>query len=137
MCIVLLLYFEYLLTISYLFSLKLKRGHHDLVEVIVSIIRSIILRTDFSSGSNAADAHQLEVILPLLLSLLDERDSTAKAVVLLMAELCYINSDGRVLKEMCKCLSCGTRCQKKNAIDVILELVHGHPDSINEIFPSL
>lgn len=60
------------------------------MEISISIMREVIFRTDSQSGGCAADTHQLQRILPMLLSLLDERDSTAKAVILLMAELCYV-----------------------------------------------
>uniref|UniRef100_A0A1D1ZF51 Peroxisomal membrane protein PEX21 n=1 Tax=Anthurium amnicola TaxID=1678845 RepID=A0A1D1ZF51_9ARAE len=116
---------------------QLKCDHQDLVEVTLSILRAIMFRTDFSSGSSAAHTHQVEATLPLLLSLLDERDSTAKTVILLIAEFCYRNMDGQDLKEILKHLASGTHYQKKNAVDVIRELFSGYSDSVNKISPSL
>ncbi|CAA7399297.1 unnamed protein product [Spirodela intermedia] len=117
---------------------QLKCDREDLVEISVSIMREVIFRTDFQSGGCAVDTHQLQHILPTLLSFLDERDSTAKAVILLLAEFCYVRSrDGPGIMEILKLLASGSHNQKKNAVDVIVELVHGYSDAKNKISPAL
>ncbi|KAK4372602.1 hypothetical protein RND71_007986 [Anisodus tanguticus] len=62
-------------------------------EVIVSslcIFKAVIFRTNSSLSKHSADIRQINALLPMLLHLLDERDSAAKAVIKLFAEYCSI-----------------------------------------------
>ncbi|XP_077253695.1 ARM repeat superfamily protein isoform X2 [Tasmannia lanceolata] len=123
--------------ISDLLLSQLLCSDEDVIEQAVAILRAIMFKTNFSSPGNCIlDYRQMEATLPSLLSLLDERDSTARAVVLLTAEYCSVNPDG-CLQEIFKRLDCGNYCQRRNAIDVIAELIHIASDSKNILSPSV
>ncbi|KAJ8638025.1 hypothetical protein MRB53_012292 [Persea americana] len=116
-------------TSNFLLSL-LHCTDEDVIDGAVSILRALIFQPNFPLiKSSHLDLQQMESVFPLLLNLLDERDSIAKAVVLLTAEFCFLNPDGQCLKEIFIRLDSGNRCQRWNAIDVILELIHVSSDS--------
>ena len=52
---------------------------------VVSILKAIILKPNISQDT---DSRQANIVIPFLLHLLDERDGTARAVVMLIAEYC-------------------------------------------------
>lgn len=73
------------------FGVKLQCTDEDLIDGAVSILRALIFKTNFPSIRNSPlELHQMESVFPLLLNLLDERDSIARAVVLLTAEFCFL-----------------------------------------------
>ena len=55
---------------------------------VVSIFKAIILRPDYTQEDALADSRKANSVIPLLLHLLDERDGTARAVVMLIGEYC-------------------------------------------------
>nr|XP_029117568.1 uncharacterized protein LOC105034833 isoform X4 [Elaeis guineensis] len=108
--------------LNLLFS-QLRYGDEFLMEGSLSILRVLIFKENFSSGSSNLNTAEMDMVLPLLLSFLDVRDSIAKAVVLLFAEYCSLNSDRKGLQEIFRRLEFGDLSQKKNAVDVISELI--------------
>lgn len=68
--------------------LKLHCVDKDVIEGVVSVLKAIIFKPHCSSGSSHTDDRETDVVLPLLINLLDEQDSTARAVVMLLAEYC-------------------------------------------------
>ncbi|KAG9449450.1 hypothetical protein H6P81_009415 [Aristolochia fimbriata] len=100
-----------------------------MAEVALIVLRAIIFKTSFSSsGASYHDSSEMEEVLPVLLILLDERDSTSRAVVLLLAEYCSENPDEKILPEIFKRLNSGKKSQRKNAFDVIAEIIHNTSD---------
>ncbi|KAG7037384.1 hypothetical protein SDJN02_01009 [Cucurbita argyrosperma subsp. argyrosperma] len=62
--------------------------------------------------------------MPSLLNLLDERDVTARAVIILIAESCLMSRDNdQFLLEVFKRFDSDSIVQRRNAIDVISEIV--------------
>ncbi|PIA65155.1 hypothetical protein AQUCO_00100569v1 [Aquilegia coerulea] len=110
----------------------------DVVEVAVSILRATIFKTNCSlTARSLMDTEQMETVFPLLLSLLDERDNWARAVVVLIAECCSINADGQCLQEVFRRLNAKKILQRRNAIDVISELMHISSESKNSLSLSM
>ncbi|KAL7197382.1 hypothetical protein ACSBR2_020006 [Camellia fascicularis] len=103
----------------------------DVIDGAVCILKAVIFRSNSSlAGSSLTDTREMDAVLPLLLHLLDERDGTARAVVVLIAEYCSISTDNQCLKEVLQRLASGAVLQRRNAIDVISELFHISPDSV-------
>lgn len=69
--------------------MKLHCADEDLIDGVVSIFKAVIFKC-YSSGSSATDTRLMDSVLPLLLRLLDERDATARAVVMLIADYCSV-----------------------------------------------
>ncbi|KAA3465203.1 ARM repeat superfamily protein [Gossypium australe] len=108
---------------------KLHCSDEDVIDGVVHIFKVIIFKTNNSSGSTVTDTNQMDSMVPLLLHLLDERDAAARAVVMLIAEYCSISTDGHCLEEVLKRLDSGNAIKRRNAFDVISELVHISKDS--------
>lgn len=68
--------------------LKLHCLDEDVVSGVVCILKAVIFKPHYSSGRTLPDSRQVDAVLPLLLNFLDERDGTARAVVMLLAEYC-------------------------------------------------
>ncbi|XP_065618285.1 uncharacterized protein LOC112025718 [Quercus suber] len=75
----------------------------------------------------------MDSVLPLLLHLLDEQDGAARAVVKLIAEYCSVSRDSRCIQEVLKRIASGNVLQRRNAVDVISELICKSSDSIDEL----
>lgn len=123
--------------ISHLLLSQLQHFDEDAVELAMCILRATIFKTNCSLIDKAIiDTEQMEIIFPSLLSLLDERDPTARAVVTLTAEYCSINTNGHCLQEVLKRLGAENLVQRRNAIDIISEFLHISSNSWNLIFHS-
>lgn len=79
-----LTYFHFFFSIF----LKLHCVDEDVVSGVVCILKAVIFKPHYSSGRSLQDSRQVDAVLPLLLNFLDERDGTARAVVVLIAEYC-------------------------------------------------
>lgn len=135
-----------------LFCFKFHSTDEDVIDEVVSIFKAVFLNSKFSSGGNITDTWKLDVVMPLLLNLLDERDVTTRAVIILIAESClmygsvsvplymvkefmvflwfhfdllgFIRSrDNQFLLEVFKRFDSDSIMQRRNAIDVISEIV--------------
>ena len=71
------------------------------------------------------------------MDLLDERNSTARVVVLLMAEYFAINRDVEGIRELFAHLDSGNNTARRNALDVISELMVVCSESRHVLAPSL
>lgn len=78
-----------LLTLIFYYIMKLHSSDDDVVDGIVCILKAVIFKPQ-SSGSSLTDTREVDAMLPLLIHLLDERDGTARAVVMLIAEYCLM-----------------------------------------------
>ncbi|KAI3992440.1 hypothetical protein MKX01_022531 [Papaver californicum] len=97
----------------------------DVIEQVVCILRVTLFIRNFTSKESSFLDNQLsEEVLSLLLNLLDERDSIAKAVISLIAEFCSRNTNSECLQEVFARLTSGNSLQRRNAIDVVSELIH-------------
>ncbi|XP_010257323.1 PREDICTED: uncharacterized protein LOC104597470 isoform X2 [Nelumbo nucifera] len=111
----------------------------DVIEIAVCILKETIFKK-ISSGRNIFDTRQLEAVMPLLLNLLDERDSPTRAVVMLTAECCSMfakSGDGWCVQEVLKRLVSGNISQRQNAMNVVSELIHISLDSVNLLSHSM
>ncbi|KAG4215758.1 hypothetical protein ERO13_A01G196500v2 [Gossypium hirsutum] len=115
--------------ISHVLLSQLHCNDEDVIDGVVHIFKVIIFKTNNSSGSTVTDTNQMDSMVPLLLHLLDERDAAARAVVKLIAEYCSISTDGHCLEEVLKRLDSGNAIKRRNAFDVISELVQISKDS--------
>ncbi|XP_057982158.1 uncharacterized protein LOC131167378 isoform X2 [Malania oleifera] len=128
---------EYGLQISQMLVSQLHSADKDVIDGAVSIFKVVIFRMNSSSRSSISNTKQMDVVLPLLLNLLDERDGTARAVVVLIAEYCSISGDGHCLQEILKRLASGNMLQRRNAIDVISEIICMSSLSVNALSHSM
>ncbi|KAG5615548.1 hypothetical protein H5410_015372 [Solanum commersonii] len=96
----------------------------EVIDSSLCIFKAVIFRTNSSLSKHSADIRQINALLPMLLDLLDERDSAAKAVIKLLAEYCSISSDTQCLGEILKRLISGNVSQKRNAVDFISDFIH-------------
>ncbi|CAK7342514.1 unnamed protein product [Dovyalis caffra] len=124
---------DYGLQISQVLLSQLHCADEDVIERAVCILKAIILKPNHSSGNGLTDSRQMDAVLPLLLHLLDERDGTARAVVILIAEYCSMSTDSNCLKQVLRRLASGNALHRRNAIDVISELVSISSNSANKI----
>ncbi|WZZ17814.1 hypothetical protein YC2023_110903 [Brassica napus] len=108
--------------------LKLRSNNEEISEGVVAIFKEVISKLQSQSG----DAMCLDVVIPSLLHLLDERDGAAKAVSVLLADYCSKNADNSCLSEVLQRLVSGTTVQRLNSVDVISEVILMSKDS----FPS-
>ncbi|PKI40090.1 hypothetical protein CRG98_039543 [Punica granatum] len=114
---------EYGLQISEVLISQLNSGDEDVIDLVVGIFKGTIFKLNYSSEGILIDTRQMDAVLPLLLQLLDKRDGTARAVVILVAEYCSMSIDGECLKEVLERLACGNNLQQRNALDVISEII--------------
>lgn len=129
---------EYGMQISRALIPQLCCTDEDVIDGVVCIFKKIIFKMNYSSsGSSLSDTRQMDSVLPLLLPLLDERDGTAKAVVMLVAEYCSINPNGQCLDEVLERLASGNASQRRNAVDVISELIHISSNSVTALSHSM
>ncbi|XP_050227976.1 uncharacterized protein LOC126677419 isoform X2 [Mercurialis annua] len=102
---------------------KLQCTDEDLAAGAICIFKEAIFIPCYSSEDCLADNRQMDVVLPLLLNLLDERDGIAKAVILLIAEYCTMSTSSNCLNQILKRLASGNAAQRRNAMDVVSQLV--------------
>ncbi|XP_004292072.1 PREDICTED: uncharacterized protein LOC101315407 [Fragaria vesca subsp. vesca] len=121
---------EYGMRISQVLLPQLHSAADDVIEGVVCIFKALIFKQK-SSGSSLTDTGEVDAVLPLLIHLLDERDGTARAVVLLIAEYCLMSRDSQCLKEVIERLTSEDVQQRRNAVDVISEVIHLSSDSKN------
>ncbi|CAL5193475.1 unnamed protein product [Lathyrus oleraceus] len=98
----------------------------DVIVGVVSIFKAIILKPNHSQEEEEAlvNSRQANIVIPILLHLLDEQDGTSRAVVMLIAEYCSISKDNMCLMEVLKRLASENISQRRNAMDVIAEILH-------------
>ncbi|XP_028774436.1 uncharacterized protein LOC114731438 isoform X1 [Neltuma alba] len=108
---------------------QLTSTNEDIIDGVVSIFKAIILKPNHSTGGTHIKSSQVDAVMPFLLHLLDEQEGTARAVVKLIAEYCSKSKDDKCLKEVLKRLSSGNISQRRNAIDVISEVIDISTDS--------
>lgn len=122
---------EYGTQMSHVLLPQLQCHDEDVIEGVVCIFKRALFKPNYSPGSSLTDTRQMDSVLPLLLNLLDEQDGTARAVVKLIAEYCSISVDVHCLEEVLIRLTSGNTIQRKNALDVISELMCRFSHSIN------
>ncbi|KAK7378180.1 hypothetical protein VNO80_03617 [Phaseolus coccineus] len=115
---------EFWMNISRILVPQLKCTDEDVIVGVVSIFKAIILRPDYSQEDALTDSRKENSVIPFLLHLLDERDGTARAVVMLIGEYCSMSKDDQCLMEVLKRLASGNISQRRNAMDVISEVLH-------------
>ncbi|XP_068472722.1 uncharacterized protein [Phaseolus vulgaris] len=115
---------EFGMNISRILVPQLNCTDEDVIAGVVSIFKAIILRPDYSQEDALTDSRKENSVIPFLLHLLDERDGTARAVVMLIGEYCSMSKDDQCLMEVLKRLDSGNISQRRNAMDVISEVLH-------------
>ncbi|XP_061373685.1 uncharacterized protein LOC133316013 isoform X2 [Gastrolobium bilobum] len=115
---------EFGMNISRILVPQLNCTDEDLIVGVVSIFKAIILKPNYSQEDTLPDSRQSNIVMPFLLHLLDERDGTSRAVVMLIAEYCSMSKDDKCLMAILKRLASGNISQRRNAMDVISEIFH-------------
>ncbi|XP_058738287.1 uncharacterized protein LOC131610375 isoform X1 [Vicia villosa] len=105
----------------------------DVIVGVVSIFKVIILKPNHSQEEALVNSRQANTVIPFLLHLLDEQDGTSRAVVMLIAEYCSISKDDMCLMEVLKRLGSENISQRRNAMDVIAEILHISSESKNSL----
>ncbi|XP_060206681.1 uncharacterized protein LOC132634681 isoform X3 [Lycium barbarum] len=116
---------------------QLNNVDDEVIDSSLCIFKAVIFRTNSSLSKHSADLRQIDAVLPMLLHLLDERDSAAKAVIKLFAEYCSISSDTQCLEEILKRLISGSVSQKRNAVDFISDLINMSMESDTVLPPPM
>ncbi|XP_024012800.1 uncharacterized protein LOC18019860 isoform X2 [Eutrema salsugineum] len=111
---------------------QLRSNNEEISEGVVAIFKAVISKLQSQSGDSFSDTMCMDVVIPSLLHLLDERDGAAKAVSVLLADYCFKNADNNCLSEVLQRLVSGTTVQRLNSMDVISEVILMSRDS----FPS-
>ncbi|KAL5745748.1 hypothetical protein ACOSP7_026894 [Xanthoceras sorbifolium] len=122
---------EYGTQMSHILLSQLHCDDEEVIDGVVCILKAVLLKPNYSSGSCLTDTRQMDSVILFLLHLLDEQDGAARAIVMLIAEYCSINADGHCLQEILKRLSSENAIQRRNAIDVLSELIHISSHSVN------
>lgn len=122
---------EYGLQIARVLLSQLHCVDEDVIDGALFIFKAAIFKMNPSVGSSFHDTRQMDAVWPLLLHLLDERDGTARAAVTLTAEFCSISTSCECLQEVLKRLASGNVIQRRNAVDVISELICISSNSVN------
>ncbi|CAH8362130.1 unnamed protein product [Eruca vesicaria subsp. sativa] len=110
---------------------QLRSNKEEISEGVVAIFKEVISKLQSQSG----DTMCLDVVIPSLLHLLDERDGAAKAVSVLLADYCSKNADNSCLSEVLQRLVSGTTVQRLNSMDVISEVIIMSKDSYPSHIP--
>eukprot|EP00249_Psilotum_nudum_P023153 c28762_g1_i1 orf=79-3576(+) len=106
--------------------------------VEVAELASTILRTLFFSREIATNtSFGLEMIAPLLIDLLDERDAAARVVVVLIADYVAANPDTPELEQLFTILDTGNSSQRQNVLGIMSHLLHTRLLSGDNVFSSL
>ncbi|XP_074378983.1 uncharacterized protein LOC141720455 isoform X2 [Apium graveolens] len=125
---------EYGLQMCGLLVSQLHSADEDVIDGAMFLIKAAVFRTNSSPDAICLpDTRHIDAIVPSLLLLLDGRDGAAKAAVTLIAEFCLLSSNSNCLKDVLERLAAGTFLQRKNAIDVISELIHMSLDSVADL----
>ncbi|GAV57287.1 hypothetical protein CFOL_v3_00825 [Cephalotus follicularis] len=126
---------EYGMQISRALLSQLRCADEEVIDGVVCIFKAAIFWPNNSCGSSVTDSRQMDAVLPLLLPFLDERDGMARAVVMLISEYCSKSTSDHCLQEVLKRLASGNVFQRRNAIDVISELIHVSSISADVLSP--
>ncbi|XP_010524083.1 PREDICTED: uncharacterized protein LOC104802271 isoform X1 [Tarenaya hassleriana] len=111
---------------------QLRCNDEGVTDGVVGILKATVFKQHSASGGSSLKTRHMDIMIPSLLHILDERDGTAKAVIVLIAEYCSISTDNHCLNEVLQRLVSGTTVQRMNAMDVISEIIH----MSNDPFPS-
>ncbi|XP_024393430.1 uncharacterized protein [Physcomitrium patens] len=95
---------------------QVREANIEVVDMAMAILRSLLFR---SSGVNS----KMEEIVPVLMDMLDTRDSAARAVVHLVAEFLASNPTSPELEKVLARLDSEDPLQRRNGLDVLTELV--------------
>ncbi|GFP89684.1 hypothetical protein PHJA_001112200 [Phtheirospermum japonicum] len=123
--------------ISQVLMSQLRCADEEVIDGTISIFRAVIMRTNHTLSTRSLDdVRQMNALLPMLLSLLDERDAAAKAIVKLLAEYCSICSDNNCLYEVLKRAASENIAQRRNAVDFVADIIRISSGSVNALSQS-
>ncbi|XP_038720849.1 uncharacterized protein LOC120013189 isoform X2 [Tripterygium wilfordii] len=123
---------EFGMQISQVLLSQLHCTDEDVIAGTVCIFKAAVFTPNKSVGSSLADGTQMDDVLTSLLHLLDERDGTARAAIILIAEYCYMSTDSYCLQQVLMRIASGNDIQRMNAMDVLSELIHIALHSAND-----
>ncbi|KAL1209878.1 hypothetical protein V5N11_033951 [Cardamine amara subsp. amara] len=113
---------------------QLRSNNEDISEGVIAIFKAVLFKLQSQSGDSFSDTMCVDVVIPSLLHLLDERDGAVKAISVLLADYCFKNADNNCLSEVLQRLVSGTTVQRLNSMDVISEVIlmskHSFPSHI-------
>ncbi|XP_073287340.1 uncharacterized protein [Primulina huaijiensis] len=104
---------------------QLRCADEEVIDGVISIFKALIFNTNHILYKSSLDeTRQMDAFLPLLLNFLDEQDAAAKAIVKLVAEYCSRCSNSNCLQEVLKRIDSKNVAQRRNAFDVVTDIVH-------------
>ncbi|KAL1194541.1 hypothetical protein V5N11_020604 [Cardamine amara subsp. amara] len=113
---------------------QLRSNNEEISDGVIAIFKAVFFKLQSQSGDSFSDTMCVDVVIPSLLHLLDERDGAAKAISVLLADYCFKNADNNCLSEVLQRLVSGTTVQRLNSMDVISEVIlmskHSFPSRI-------
>ncbi|KAI5080828.1 hypothetical protein GOP47_0004011 [Adiantum capillus-veneris] len=99
---------------------QLQTKHEDVLDLAIAILRALLFQSEFFNGGTL----KMDTVAPLLMDLLDERDSTSKAVVGFVADYFAINPRAPEMERLFGLLGSDNLAQRQNALGVLSELLN-------------
>lgn len=108
---------------------QLRAKDAEVVDLAVAILRALLFQTQLANPTLL----RMETIAPSLIDLLDEKDSTSRAIVVLIADYFAINPGAPELEKLFGILGSGNTAQRQNALCVISELLNSLSSSEDKL----
>ncbi|CAM6037629.1 unnamed protein product [Sphagnum compactum] len=106
---------------------QVRGGDNEIVDLAVAVLRALLFRPPPATlkanvtGPNISS--RMEEVVPMLMDMLDSRDSAARAGVLLVADFFALNPESSELEKLFARLDSNETVQRRNALDVLAELL--------------
>ncbi|KAH7282662.1 hypothetical protein KP509_35G042300 [Ceratopteris richardii] len=107
----------------------LRSKHEDVLDLAIAILRALL----FQSGAFEGTTLKMNIVAPLLMDLLDERDATCKAAVALIADYFAMNPCAPEMEKLFRLLGSENLAQRQNALAVISELLQALSSSDHDM----
>lgn len=106
---------------------QVRGGDNEIVDLAVAVLRALLFRpppaTLKANVTGPSISSRMEEVVPMLMDMLDSRDSAARAGVLLVAEFFALNPESSELEKLFARLDSNETVQRRNALDVLAELL--------------
>lgn len=98
---------------------QLHSKNADVVDLAIAILRTLLFQAELANVGTL----KIDMVAPLLMDLLDERDSVSRAVAALVADYFAINPRAPEMERFFGILGSGNSAQRQNALGVLSELL--------------
>ncbi|CAM6127208.1 unnamed protein product [Calypogeia fissa] len=116
---------------------QLRGADDNVVDLAVAILRIILFRPSSPTSGDSMALAQMESVVPMLLEMLDKRDIASRAVVLLVAEYFAAHPESIEMEQLFSRLDSEESGHRRNALDVLTELLSICTRSVDMINSSL